>query len=782
MDVICKTCGKPEPSIRAGSITSYFFQHNYCRCKIEQENSGDRKNKAGGTTAINQICVNCGKSRPLEQKAGSFTGFLFKELRCQCAHPKFAISTDNFSRTGTRERIEQKRSQAKDILSKLVHEQSLAEISPGTIIGGTFKVNSVIGEGGMGVVYLATHIALQRVVALKVLRAGLTSEKLWLRFQSEAKILSALSHANLVKVYDLGIHAESVFYYSMDFLEGENLEDVLTREGALSLNRTIEIFLAVLEGLAYAHRNGIIHRDIKPANIFLCDDNEIKILDFGISKLTKADEIQQLTAVGEIFGSPYYMSPEQCNGEAVDARSDIYAVGCTMFETLSGFVPFEAKTAFEIALMHQENLPPILSAVTKTQTPLPQSIDYVIDKCLAKLPHDRYQSAKELALDLERIKEGKDIAHARRSASEAVAHTGEPVGARPALVPILAMVAVSACTVTALLFVWNTFTNSHSKAVAEHKFSKDVADLPMRDNLDSASLDFLGKGGEETNSSLIKDYLLSKPSDYSSVITVNGEKKKKFSFPKTFSLGEFDYGDTRPASGEIIIPADAPAMFTAGQATITRPELLQYFKADDLTTLRFGAVSGQKPDVVPYIAKLGSLTDLELLYVPLDKKNIEILSSLKKLRILDVELLPEAVEPMANSSILLQLQMLTLAHTKNVSPILRALKNSEVLWSLGLRDTTLASEDIDSICSVKNLTKLTLTNILLTDANLEQLTGAKQLTYLNLGQATKLTRACVHSIKKFDHLKTLVIAGDILEPSDDQELQRTMPKLVMVIL
>jgi len=145
-----------------------------------------------------------------------------------------------------------------------------------------------------------------------------------LRFKAEAKTLAALNHPGLVKVYDLGIHGNSVPYYSMDYLVGETLEDLLVRKGPQELEYTISIFISVLDALAYAHRNNVVHRDIKPANIFMCRNQEIKVLDFGISKLVGEKRNQELTAVGEVFGSPYYMSPEQCRGEQIDFRSDIY--------------------------------------------------------------------------------------------------------------------------------------------------------------------------------------------------------------------------------------------------------------------------------------------------------------------------------------------------------------------------------------------------------------------------------------------------------------------------
>jgi serine/threonine protein kinase len=301
------------------------------------------------------------------------------------------------------------------------------ELAAGYVVGGVFKIVRRIGDGGMGVVYLAQHQSLGQQYALKVLSPDAVNEQNWLRFQAEAKILARLKHPTVVQVYDLGLHEKSIPFYSMDYLVGSTLEELLAERGSLPLGFTIEVFLAVLEGLSYAHSNNIIHRDIKPANIFICNaaDNannrssksnnkpQVKILDFGISKLVGAGaKAQQLTAVGEIFGSPFYMSPEQCRGDMVDARSDIYSVGCSLFEALTGFVPFEGKTSLDISLLHEEAEPPLICDVLEDSlaSDFPDSVDIVIAKCLAKRPEDRYQSAEELALDLGRVRDGKAIA------------------------------------------------------------------------------------------------------------------------------------------------------------------------------------------------------------------------------------------------------------------------------------------------------------------------------------------------------------------------------------
>jgi serine/threonine protein kinase len=321
-----------------------------------------------------------------------------------------------FHRTQTGVRASQRRQFTESLQNNQQRSSVVAwstNLAPGDVVGGVFVVVSLIGEGGMGSVYLVEHQSLRKQFALKIMRPESVNNENWQRFKSEAQTIASFNHSTFVKVYDLGVHQNSLPYYSMDYLNGQSLEEVLIDDGPLVEEDAIEIYLELLDGLAYAHRNGIVHRDLKPANIMLCmidGARVVKILDFGISKLTdsRAGKSQQLTVAGDVFGSPFYMSPEQCAGEKIDARSDIYSIGCSLFETLTGYVPFDGSNSFETMLMHQEDEPPELSDMPG-DIQCSTAINLVIAKCLAKLPQDRYQSAKELALDLVRVKEGRDL-------------------------------------------------------------------------------------------------------------------------------------------------------------------------------------------------------------------------------------------------------------------------------------------------------------------------------------------------------------------------------------
>ncbi len=782
MSELCKNCGKEKSSGRAGSITAYFFEHNYCQCEQRKQKEMRLPGSATSPGKSERICLNCGKSCPEEQKVGSFTAFLFKELRCQCSKPKLAVAQNK--RTQVADRVKQKNQTAISQLHRR-GESATLPINPGTIIGGTFKISSVIGVGGMGTVYLAQHRTLPQNFALKVLAQNLVSAQHWQRFQAEAKTLAALKHPNLVNVYDLGIHENSVFYYSMDYLEGRNLETILAQEGPQTLERAIEIFLAVLDGLAYAHRNGIVHRDIKPANIFICNKGtsaaDVKILDFGIAKLLNVDTAGQgLTAAGEICGSPFYMSPEQCAGNAVDPRSDIYSVGCAMFETLSGFVPFEADSAIEIAMMHEESEPPTLSEVIPDQ--LPYSVDLVIAKCLAKHPRDRYQSAKELTLDLERIRDGKDLTSysplrpGRAEDEPELDLELEDKQNRTALLVVLATILVFAGTGGFL--VWNAFFKPVEKPKVE------TVEKTVKKN-DDTEKNFSDPDGDDQFVSEMADkpfvdrFLRTRHTNYSRIIEVQGVKKKQFSFPTDFSMGNLTYLANQrffKARGIITMPKDGTLIIQANNNVAEYPELLKYFQKDDINALEFRNSQISNPLLMRYISDLTSLKSLRFVAIELESQDFPYFDKLKNLTNLELKLTTHGAD-LARSTVLPQLDSLYISKCSTASPLIEKLTHCNKLTSLYLVRSRIAAQDCKNLAAIPNLEELALDDIIISDQNLEQLSEAKKLKQLRLPKCIGLTQACRNSLTKFKSLESVTLPADLLTEAQIEEVKRANPKL-----
>ncbi|HSH00299.1 MAG TPA: serine/threonine-protein kinase, partial [candidate division Zixibacteria bacterium] len=254
---------------------------------------------------------------------------------------------------------------------------------------GRYTLEAEIGRGAMGVVYRAWDTALDRQVAIKQLSQTLTEDEQYAaRFRREAKALARLTHPHVVQVYDL-IEDSSRLWMALEFVDGGDLAGLLKREGPLSAERAVSLISAVAAGLAFAHNQGIIHRDLKPSNILLTGDLTPKVSDFGIAKLAQSSE---LTQAGAVLGSPRYMSPEQCGGEMVDTRSDIYSLGISLYELLSGAPPFTGSASHVLA----RHLTEIPTSVTTIRQEVPERLEQIISRMLAKDPTERPESMASL--------------------------------------------------------------------------------------------------------------------------------------------------------------------------------------------------------------------------------------------------------------------------------------------------------------------------------------------------------------------------------------------------
>lgn len=255
----------------------------------------------------------------------------------------------------------------------------------------------------MSVVYKARHKIIGREVALKILLQD-TDPTAVERFKQEAKAASLLNHPNIIGIYDFGIYKDQAFLV-MDCLEGPNLSDVLAQEGHIAVQRAINIFRQTVTALEHAHKKGVLHRDLKPSNLCLIKTEDgkemVKIVDFGIAKFMPiaGQEAQQLTRTGEIFGSPLYMSPEQCLAHKLDGRSDIYSLGCVMYESLTGQPPIYGETAYETMTMHVSTPPKPFNKIAPSLT-IDPNIEAIVFRCLEKKPDDRYQTMQELLEEL----------------------------------------------------------------------------------------------------------------------------------------------------------------------------------------------------------------------------------------------------------------------------------------------------------------------------------------------------------------------------------------------
>lgn len=305
------------------------------------------------------------------------------------------------------------------------------------IAGGKYRLDCLIGRGGMGAVYAGTHVELERPVAIKVLLPDFTDEPQALeRFRREARAAARLNHPNVADTYDYGLLPEGGAYIVMELVDGINLREHLNRHARLPFDEIRSITRQVALGVEAAHRRGIVHRDLKPANIMLMHDAHdgllALVLDFGIAKLKEQTLAGGLTNSGTMIGTPRYMSPEQCSGLETDARSDIYALGVILYELITHRPPFDSQSAMAIALKHMQEPPP---SPYDARPDAPADLVALCTRMLAKKPEDRPQTAAEIAKSIDSM---DSIAGNQVTTSLQPGNLRESALSNPQMIPIAA--------------------------------------------------------------------------------------------------------------------------------------------------------------------------------------------------------------------------------------------------------------------------------------------------------------------------------------------------------
>jgi eukaryotic-like serine/threonine-protein kinase len=360
---------------------------------------------------------------------------------------------------------------------------------------GPYKILEQIGSGGMGEVYRATDARLGRDVAIKILPASFASDADRLRrFEQEARSVAALNHPNILAVYDIG-QQDAAPYLVSELLDGQSLR-VLLETGALPQRKAIESGVQIAHGLAAAHDRGIVHRDLKPENIFILRDGRIKILDFGLAKLAQPEAAssdatlaQSHTSAGTVLGTAGYMAPEQVRGDAVDARTDIFAFGAVLYEMLSGIRAFKKDTAVEtMTAVMREDPPDLADATRATAHPISPALDRIVRRCLEKSPEQRFQSAKDLSFALSSLS-GSDTTSSVRAAN-VVATPGTNY---------LRWAAIAAAIIVATVMSW-MFLRRQAAPTIQMQFSiagtEEVSISHMALTLDGTQLAFVAPDPE----------------------------------------------------------------------------------------------------------------------------------------------------------------------------------------------------------------------------------------------------------------------------------------------
>jgi len=626
------------------------------------------------------------------------------------------------------------------------------KLQPGDIVGDNYEVIALLGTGGMGCVYSVRHRILQKIYAMKTINSEFVSDVAWRRLQVEAQAMARINHPNIVAVHNLGIHQDKLPYFIMDLLQGQNLADILKAKGSLPLAETIEIFLEVCAGLGFAHRKGIVHRDIKPGNIIILDKAEVsgarvKLVDFGIAKLagTSDPDNQKLTSVGEVFGSPLYMSPEQCDGKRIDARSDIYSLGCTIFETLTGRAPFRGSNPVITMLMHKEEKPPDLSICGKN---FPQSIKNVVATLLAKEPMDRYQNLERLASDLQDVLTGDFVA-----VSPFAAHVNtelddqdeqneqeyqeELAGAQSKIKTVFK----SPASVVALLAAFFLML----AAVGFCVFA--VTGKPGKVN---QAIEPVATTAPQT--ALISSTKLTMPAF--ATIADDG-KRVQFTFPENLELGKISdreaVSSKQDATGTIVFKAGSRIYFYPSDYTIAHPQLMNSFNRDDLYSISTPANLDKcnLSQFLPCITHLKGLQRLNLQQTKTSDEDIKYLNQLPALTNLNVNYTNISGKGLSKLERLKKLTTISFSGNKGVHDLLVALKGTDQLTSLTMEacDTPLANLDAQIIGGFKNLVLLDLVATDSSDQTLSYLTELPHLEFIDVS-GCNVTESGIKKLKQ----------------------------------
>jgi len=387
----CPICKSPRRASGSGSLTQWIVA---CNCDLLEYEEAQK-------ISI-KICRACGK-RAGEGRSGSFTQFIFRSDLCQCENPQvYSVAAEEFAPAV--------------IESPEYYDEDEEELplSADSFPVERYKPLRQLGSGGGGSVYLARDKLLNKLVAVKLLHR-LEDSKL-IAFQEEARATSSLDHPGIIRVLDFGVTGEAVPYMVLDYVPGSSLEEVLRERKRLPWTVCQPIFSRICDGLSHAHEHGVYHRDITPGNILLCsgEENEIRIIDFGISRVVG----REAESGGDtMVGAPLYMSPDQGLGLPYDSRSEVYSLGCVLFEALTGRPPFQGETALLTLQMHAEEAPPDLNDIFREalgEEP-PPGLAELLERALAKDPGDRFDSVSDFKAALEAIELGSEPASAAAS-------------------------------------------------------------------------------------------------------------------------------------------------------------------------------------------------------------------------------------------------------------------------------------------------------------------------------------------------------------------------------
>ncbi|CAN5563788.1 hypothetical protein BH11CYA1_BH11CYA1_42270 [soil metagenome] len=624
----------------------------------------------------------------------------------------------------------------------------------GYVVDGAYVLKGLLGRGGMGQVYRVEHLILKKEYALKILPGENVSTDQWQRFSQEARAIAKLNHDHIVKIHNMGIDSGSVPYYVMDLLTGTTLSAVCKKTDQTPLPELLDLLKQMAEALSYAHQRGIIHRDLKPSNIILVRDKhrlQAKLVDFGIAKLVGPAQhsAQFRTKAGEIFGTPLYMSPEQCLGQSCDERSDIYSLGCTFFEAIAKQPPFKGKTAMETIMLHGSAEPPSILELPQCQN-YPESLDSLFKKMLAKVPEQRYQSMAELVHDLERLSNhnpiGKTSSSIRNSDKQYVIepskiaeeHTNSQSKKYKIPLAIAFLAVISAAAISTLFSYVDTSHSGRNTTISEKKkAAKTISQSSAEPEL-AALLENPKDIRISQDSGPIKSRFETGTTGKSKVIDFPSVPIGHFSF--TNADGSLQLYRQAVSTKPVLVnsplrlqvsPDSMVAFFHPDIYAKIDPALFSFLwvKGEPFETISFFPNS-YLPKCSPYALKIlniaSSWTNLETLVlegVKLSEQDdlafLDKMLGVRDLYFVDIKALP--VQKLCDSKVFSKLEGLHLENCEDTDKLLSALALRSGIKRIYLTKTSLTNQIFAKLNDFKRLKLLEIEASNLSDTQLKQL-------------------------------------------------------------
>ena len=638
-------------------------------------------------------------------------------------------------------------------------------LSTEQVLDGRYKILQHIADGGNGEVYVVENIFMHKKWAMKIINQHVVAPALIRRFQTEARLLAKLNHPNIVQAVDFGISGDDQPYFVMELLSGMTLSDSIKKHGALPASQAIDIVTSVCKALSYAHNLEIVHRDVKPGNIMLSEQTNnvlVKLLDFGIASFSDGER-SKLTATGDVFGSPAYMSPEQCNAGKTDSRSDIYSLGCTFFEMLTGAPPFHGRTIMETMMMHISSQAPTLQdgALGKS---FPPALEYIVKKMMAKSVSERYQHCDDVIADLQRLEKNNGFA--------AVEINVEPAQESSSRNKFLLQLTVTAVSITGLigavcwLFLHSTTVSSiepklqNSSRKNDHK-SPALAELaapvftPVRATFAS--------GGKFPVAS-VRDDSLDLDFGPSSVgmLSVN--------------LGNGSIVE-RDACGRLSVPLGARLSLETSVAYLNKhPQSLKCFAPDRLAEL---SVLAPYDGVVWIDDSSSESSYLDKTLNEEAKNGIASLTGLNRLRLKSVVIgnqLKQLKLDKMTRLVDLDLRSTDISGNQLIEAI-----NVEKLLTLRMENAAPCDLLIKNIGRFQNIHELQLIDSKLKDSDLKQIGELPRLTSLGIKNNAQITNAGLKNLLHLRYLRNIDLRKTQADPAASEILMR-LPNLICLEL